>query len=991
MSLFKAYINLKRYRLKINQLLLAIVITFYFCQNSYAQQYYFKHYSIENGLAHSQVKSIYQDSSRYLWIGTQSGVSRFNGSDFLNYTKADGINGNIIYGIYENQRPILLRTGIGLSALYNGKMLNQFMPVKLAMDNHIYKDIEGKTWLINGLRLNMLKKDKLVPVQISSDRDERISTIALDKGKNLYAVVYKKGIYYQLNGRWIEKVPFPKNFTDGAVTQILFDILNNNKIFLLTPQRLYVANNAAISEFKNSLLDTIHQELLCMQQDKQGVLWAGTSKGACYLSAFNPIYFSGINGFTNSGVTEILRDKEDIIWLATDGDGFYKFQGFNYISFNRINNIMFQGVSAIGRDNLKNIWIGTVNNGLFKFNADRLTPVRLPLTVNSSRQITSITYKEYLPLLVTTPGSLWTFDNKKFTLLNKNDQLGNGIGGAIYDYNNTIWVATTKGCYCLKDGKFNKIKNIDNSVLTIAPVGVDSIMAGTHFGLKLIVKNKLNTDFKSDLLANTTILSLLKYKNLLIAGTLGEGIIISDVARHTFKIYSIKDGLLSNDIYNLTVAGDGSIWAGTGKGINRFTVNTRDATVKILQNIVPNPIGESNQNAILSYDNKVLLGTPKGISLYQVNKAEISKIQPLINIAGISLADQDDTKNQQVHIPVKEGFSYQKLKLDYSHKHIVISFKGIYFTDPDNLFYQYRLKGLENQFSAPVKTTSVEYTALAPGNYLFEVKAITGDGMASAVKYIYIEILPAFYQTWFFYALIILFFISLVIFMQWYFNKKKTSARLMIEAVKREEQTKIRQQTAEDFHDDIGNKLTRIVVLTDILERKSKAGHTEQNEIINQIRENATTLFTGTKDILWALDPQSDNLLEILNYIKNFAIDTFDNTDIALVFENFDEKFNNVQLPLEFSRNISMIFKELLNNILKHADAQKVTISACADDPNIKITVKEDGKGFDKTMASKGRGLNNIQTRARRINGEIELVSAAGQGTQVTLTFKLQH
>jgi len=94
-------------------------------------------------------------------------------------------------------------------------------------------------------------------------------------------------------------------------------------------------------------------------------------------------------------------------------------------------------------------------------------------------------------------------------------------------------------------------------------------------------------------------------------------------------------------------------------------------------------------------------------------------------------------------------------------------------------------------------------------------------------------------------------------------------------------------------------------------------------------------------------------------------------------------------LPLEFSRNISMIFKELLNNILKHARAHNVTISACTCDENVKITISDDGIGFDKNIENKGRGLNNIKTRAQRINGYIDIASLKAGGTSVTLTFSL--
>src|SRR6185437_6047620 len=138
--------------------------------------------------------------------------------------------------------------------------------------------------------------------------------------------------------------------------------------------------------------------------------------------------------------------------------------------------------------------------------------------------------------------------------------------------------------------------------------------------------------------------------------------------------------------------------------------------------------------------------------------------------------------------------------------------------------------------------------------------------------------------------------------------------------LKRDEQIKIREQTAEDFHDDIGNKLTRIAILADVLKNKTHSENNDQKKLIDQIKENASALYTDTKDILWALDPQSENLFEILSFIKNLAIDIFSNTDIILEFNQFEFKEGRFELQLDFSRNISMICREVLHNSLKHAD-----------------------------------------------------------------------
>jgi signal transduction histidine kinase len=208
--------------------------------------------------------------------------------------------------------------------------------------------------------------------------------------------------------------------------------------------------------------------------------------------------------------------------------------------------------------------------------------------------------------------------------------------------------------------------------------------------------------------------------------------------------------------------------------------------------------------------------------------------------------------------------------------------------------------------------------------------------------------------------------------------------------MKREEKLKIRQQTAEDFHDDLGNKLTRITVLSDILDAKMDPDKAEQKKLVSQIKQNAAALYNGTRDILWAMDPKSDNLYEVLNHVKETGIEIFEDTQVQFAFEGISDEQKGIKLPMEYSRNITMIFKELLNNVLKHADARHVKIEfTYPEKDRAKIKITDDGIGFDTGATKRGHGLNNVKARAKRIGGELNSESVKGQGTTIGLTFRI--
>jgi signal transduction histidine kinase/ligand-binding sensor domain-containing protein len=958
----------------------------------FAQDYHFRHYNVENGLSQSQVVSVYQDSQKYLWLGTYGGISRFNGIDFINYTKMDGLNDDVIISTCQDKDKILFLTLTGISSIEDGVVKNLF---KFPIENwrsskDLIKDNKGNIWFINGWHLNKFSEAGVVSVSITSSKDELVQTLCANEQGKLFAVVYGKGIYGKIDNKWVNILPFSGIYKKEVFTKMLFDNTNPGKIYLLTSKRVYVANSKNILVFKNKIVDRLKDDLFSMAQDKQGCIWLGTARGALYLRDKDFVRFTGSNGFTNSKITDIYIDHDNNAWLATYGDGFYKFEGFDLISIKKINNSPFQLFDGIGLDDANNIWAGTYGQGLVKYDGAKLTNIGLPSTDRRAKYVLSIGYKKGQPLLFGTMGGLWALDHGKFDDLGKKYHLPNFVNIVIYDSNNTIWMITNKGIYYLKsDGKVSSLKDIEDPVQTFVEIGRDSILLGVKHGLILVKNGLIDTGFnKFNKLSSNTVISLMRSGNLIFGGTLSEGLFSIDILKNRLTKYTTRNGLKSNGIYSLAADQYGTIWAGTGKGIEKFKIEPKTQKIQLINNVFPNPVEEFNQNAILYYQNKIWAGTTKGIDIFNaIPSSDIESQQPVINIESVKITDQKD--NKIAGDDMNTGTKIPKiLKSSYGHKHISIVYRGILYADPENLQYQYRLKGFDQEFSTPSKFNRVDFTVISPGNYVFEVRAVTANGIFSAIKSLPIIVTPAVYQTTYFYIFLLVLLISLGILIQGSLTYRKSRQRLILESVKHEEQVRIRRQTAEDFHDDIGNKLTRIVILTDILDRKSKSKSGELKSLINQIRENAANLYADAKDILWALDPQSDNLHEVIQRIKDFAIDLFSNTDIELTFNDFD-LYCRKPLPLEFSRNLSMIFKELLNNILKHANATQVTLSATYIQNEVEIVLIDNGKGFVEAKQTHGRGLPNIKIRAERINGVITIDSKPGRGTKTTLRFKL--
>lgn len=200
------------------------------------------------------------------------------------------------------------------------------------------------------------------------------------------------------------------------------------------------------------------------------------------------------------------------------------------------------------------------------------------------------------------------------------------------------------------------------------------------------------------------------------------------------------------------------------------------------------------------------------------------------------------------------------------------------------------------------------------------------------------------------------------------------------------EHLKITEQMADDFH-EIGNKLTRILLLIDLFEIKSLKQNNEQKQILAQIKGNANQLHRDTRDMLWVLEPQNHNLYEILNHVKYLAIDIFNNSKTHLKIENFETK-NNINLSYSVCHNIYLIFKEILYKIFEQSNAGMVTLTSLTDNKEIKLVLFYSGDSFYKNAENGTKGLDKIETRAKSINGKIEIEAQKGKGTKISLIIK---
>jgi signal transduction histidine kinase len=193
-----------------------------------------------------------------------------------------------------------------------------------------------------------------------------------------------------------------------------------------------------------------------------------------------------------------------------------------------------------------------------------------------------------------------------------------------------------------------------------------------------------------------------------------------------------------------------------------------------------------------------------------------------------------------------------------------------------------------------------------------------------------------------------------------------------------------RARISQDMHDDVGASLTRISILSELAKNNdATAGETKQ--WLGQISDTSRNVMEEMSQIIWALNPKNDTLEGLVSYLRRFVFEYLEPTTVRCAFD-IPDSLPDKALSVEVRRNVYLVVRETLHNIVKHSGASEVTVSLHLHERRFTICVKDNGHGFNPdTLAFPGNGLNNMKKRITDIGGEFQLISKDGEGTEVRL------
>ena len=718
---------------------------------------------------------------------------------------------------------------------------------------------------------------------------------------------------------------------------------------------------------ENSLADN---DVLSIYTDNTGIVWVGThlGKGLSKLVR-NSIKFGLIenergnsNSLNDDVVWSIYEESNSgMLWVGTYRGGLNKYdRGKNQFTFytnnpSDSNSIGDNHVRAIAEESNNNLWLGTYSNGLNKFNKSTGIFTRFVNDPNDSsslgdNQIQSIYIDaDSICWIGTFGGGLNKFDLKKYDGSDKIEFIK-----YVHDPSNSSTIS-------------------DDRVYTIFDDKDGLLWIGTYGG-GLNKFDKVTETFSHYMsnpddystLSNNKVISIFEdSEGTLWIGTSGGGLNKFNRATEEFERMTNTSGLNSQVIYGILEDDKKNLWMSADNGLVKFNIITSNITYFDLTDGLQSM--EFNGGAYFKNKNgEMFFGGISGLNYFFPDSVRSNDQIPPIVISELKIFDE--TVKGEV----------TEIVLDYNQNYFTFEFSALDYTNPGDNQYAYYLEGLENEWHfTDALLRRANYTNLQPGSYTFRVKGSNNDGLWNQEGLaISVQILPPFWKTWWFIFISIVSIGGLVSFL----ISMRVKHLLAME--------KLKVRLAADLHDNVGAGLTEISILSELAAKDIGNISNSTSKKLDNISETARHLVDSMSDIVWFVNPQRDSLHDLIIRLKDSFSDLLNVMGVSFKTDNIDN-IVDIKLPMDFRQNLFLIFKEAINNSIKHSKCERINLETKLEKNMLSISLKDDGIGMEKVDYRKGNGLRNIKNRASAIKGSLEIITKKGKGTKIIFTGKI--
>ncbi|MDN3722855.1 two-component regulator propeller domain-containing protein [Aequorivita sp. SDUM287046] len=934
-----------------------------------AQRYQFKKYKTEEGLVNNETFAIIQDSQNRIWVSSTGGISCFNGKTFKNFTTDEGLASNIVFSIFEDSKGRIWAGTLdnGISIIENGKITN---PTGvdfnfLGSATKILEGVDGTIYLIflNGI---VTYKNGKLDYLLKGTEDNQIAGLqyaAWYDSNTIFLASLKKGIFKMtLNPLNIENI---YNEKDG-VNNICYSVFVDSKkdVWVGAYGELYQISQGKLNKFRFKPEDFDNNRIYGIYGENENELYLsfeGNGFGIFNKQTGDLRTINESQGLPTKYIYRMIKDTEGNHWMTSFGEGIIRFRDTAFKIYDKTQGL--PSVNAVAEWNNK-LTIAS-DEGLLMMDATgKISPVikgdavktlfvtpENNMLFNTNRAVFELLETSANPTLIDEGDYNQLFKAKEKTYLFGTDNI------KILAKDSTYFINTRRSISIKPIGDRYILCKL-GGLFQMDETGTDTI-PGLH--------PKVHFDFRSLDAIN---------ENEVLAGS-EKNLYHISLDRGIFKIRKFNldrfTGLkhfraLKVDGNNLWLAGrDMLLKVDLNLLLKKDTIKAEkfNTTANFLENHI-------DLNSLLITGDKTVLATSLSGILAFNEKAYIPNTQPpKLAISEILLFSE----------PLADSLYRTKngIVLPYQKNYLSFSMEAITFTNPENVYYQYRMRGLRDgdEWSLPTKDPNVVFSYLPPGDYSFEFRADNGNGVWQTAPYEYsFKISVPFWKTWFFWVFLI-FGTSIAVFLFYYYKnqaERKRNEAFTHNLIKAQEEERTR--VARELHDSVGQKLM-------LLTKKTKSTGNQEMEFL------ATNTLQELRSISKGLHPATLERLGPTVAIRNMVDEVDSNTSIFFTHEIEDI---DALLSKEASLHLYRIIQEVLNNMVKHAEAKAASITIEKKKNSIEAIISDNGIGFEfseKVKTSDSLGMKTILERAKILHSKIDIKSQINKGTTVTLTIPL--
>jgi len=957
-----------------------------------AQEMSARVYTIKDGLPSSYVIGTYQDKLGYLWVSTSEGTCRFDGKFFT----TDGLfNGSSVVVFVDSYSRYWANTPIGYVE-YNRNNLISYPNTdsgRIQWKFRIMETKERMIWSLTSAGVYQLDSDKWMKIKLYPGYDDHACRNIIETKDGLYInygdllVLRKPDGTYKVIGS-LKDPGYYYNDLSASEGQIFVSTLDG--IYEIIDQQL-VKLAGPLGRLKG---------LYFYHRDSKKRFWVGSFPNGLYLvpKGDTTNFISVFKAATGPNINSLNEDVQGNIWIST-GNGLIKIyeRGFKIFDLTSVNgnailrNVLQPPAGPLLINN-GSLTFRTFKNGIFS--KSKLHAKDLNVLPNNEFIIDNYAFDD--------KGRYWYYlrgfalamqaDNNLYNQTRQLAHLGDEVFDVLWDsYREKIIVAirTQKFPCQFNDTSYSVLPIVNDLevkgkfIKRLHQCANGTILFVTDSGVVYSIdKNNICTQQLNEFGMHGGL-------NRLYNDPSGDVWILYNnkgLHRYTWQKNSLvlkeqltrANGLSTQNITSMCFDNNGKLWACTNSTVavlskkNNTSVDQSYQVIDFFNAEELKVDGSINARLTKDIEGNIWYFSGNHLICFSPDKMIYTTSVPSVAIENIELnfqqtnwLDYTDSLEGVFQLPSQP-------RLAYDNKTLGIYFKGISSSGTNGLKYSYQLEGLNNTWSNPSSNDFVSFARLPPGKYVFKVQTQLPNTDWSEPATFSFSIIPPFWMRWWFISLCVI-MLSAIIYSIYKYRIKQLKKLLAI-----------RTKISQDLHDEIGSTLTSINILSKVSQNNLEKDKSKASELLQKISEQSADMQQSMSDIVWSIRPDNDRMENLVIRMREYLGQTAEARNMQVQF-SADEKVLNENLSMQRRQHIFLIFKEAVNNSVKYSEGKTVSVFLGRENSHIRLSVRDDGLGFNTARITSSSGLKNMRARAKELNGTLHIRSEAGKGTEVEL------